>query len=370
MKGKFKKGEVMLNTTRFLGYTKDENKNILIVPKEAEIIRRIYRECVSGKTFNDIAKGLECDGIPSPSYGCGEEGHKFEGKTWYSSTIRSILTNEKYKGDALLQKTFNSDFLEKRQKNKGQVEGFYVEECIPPIIDKELAKLVESELNHRQIIRGSGKNGNGKYSKKYPFSGLLICGNDGSKLRRHCQWNGDKRTPIWVCQRHQKLKDCNLLPIKESVLEDAFVEMLRRMLDDKESFISSFMENIETSLDDDNIIKLKEIEIEITEKSKYLIEINKKFRDNDLTREEYSIEFDRTSLEMDKLLQDKEVYKNKEQEYTHKNGRIEDMKSYLINAKTTNEFNGDLLVNLIERIKVTSKHEVIFELKCGEKIEM
>ena len=109
---RYQQGEIQVNCNRFLGYTKDENKHLVIVPEEAEIVKRIYREYLEGASMLKIARGLEADGILN---GAGRE-------RWHTSNINQILRNEKYIGDALLQKTYTVDFLtKKRVKNNGLV---------------------------------------------------------------------------------------------------------------------------------------------------------------------------------------------------------------------------------------------------------
>ena len=112
---KFEQGKVILNTARFLGYKREKNSDVLeIVPEEAIMVRRIYREFLAGASLKDIADALERDSIPSPS---GQiKGHV--------STIRSILTNEKYQGDCHLQKTYLPDFLSPRRvENVEPIQG-------------------------------------------------------------------------------------------------------------------------------------------------------------------------------------------------------------------------------------------------------
>jgi len=125
---RFEQGKLHLNHTKFLGYDKDPNGNLMINQKQAKIVRRIYREFLDGKGAARIAKDLEADGVPN-----------WSGKAkWHESTIRSMLTNVKYKGDALLQKSYTVDFLtKKRAKNTGQVPQYYVSEGHPAIIDKD-----------------------------------------------------------------------------------------------------------------------------------------------------------------------------------------------------------------------------------------
>ena len=110
------------------------------MPEEAEIVKRIYREYLLGKTYHGIARGLATDGIKSP-----------RGKnSWSTTTIKSILQNEKYKGDALLQKRFTVDFLTKKQKiNEGEVPQYYVENSHEGIVSDEIFDMVQNEMRRR-----------------------------------------------------------------------------------------------------------------------------------------------------------------------------------------------------------------------------
>jgi DNA invertase Pin-like site-specific DNA recombinase len=114
---RYQQGKIHINHNRFLGYTKDKDGNLVIVPEEAEIVKRIYREYLEGSSMLQIARGLEADGILT-----GAGNHR-----WHTSTINKILRNEKYIGDALLQKTYTVDFLsKKRVPNNGIVPQYYV----------------------------------------------------------------------------------------------------------------------------------------------------------------------------------------------------------------------------------------------------
>ncbi len=133
-------GKVQVNHTRFLGYDKDEDCNLIINKEEAEVVKRIFREYLEGQSYNIIGKGLTADGIKT---GAG-------GELWRPSTLRKILKNEKYMGDALLQKTVTTDFLsKKRVENKGLVPQYYVENNHEAIIPKELFMRVQEEMARR-----------------------------------------------------------------------------------------------------------------------------------------------------------------------------------------------------------------------------
>ena len=137
---RYQQGKVQVNHSRFLGYTKDAEGNLIIDPEQAEIVKRIYREYLEGYSMDRIKAGLERDGIPT---GAGKT-------TWHTSTINKILRNEKYIGDALLQKTYTTDFLNKtRVKNNGIVPQYYVEGNHDPIIPKNIFLKVQDELVRR-----------------------------------------------------------------------------------------------------------------------------------------------------------------------------------------------------------------------------
>jgi len=146
-------GEVRVNTSRFLGYTSgrdEEGKKILVVvPEEAEIVKRIFREYLEGASLQQIANGLEADGKVTGA-----------GKTkWPPNSLRNILQNEKYIGDALLAKTYTVDFLSKKRViNTGEVPQYYVENSHQGIIPRDIFMQTQEELARRANLRNR-KNG-------------------------------------------------------------------------------------------------------------------------------------------------------------------------------------------------------------------
>ena len=156
---RFADGKILMSYRNFLGYERGEDGMPVINPQEAEVVRSIYRMFMEGKTPFAIAKALEKKKVPTPT-----------GKThWSDSSIINILTNEKYKGDALLQKTFTVDFLTKKKKtNEGEVPQYYVQGSHPAIIDPREWEAVQSEFAHRKSV---GK----AYSGASVFASRLVC---------------------------------------------------------------------------------------------------------------------------------------------------------------------------------------------------
>ena len=188
---RYQAGKVQVNHNKFLGYTKDAEGNLVIVPEEAEIIKRIYREFLEGGSLKDICESLMADGILTGA----------KKKKWIPSTVLKILSNEKYIGDALLQKTVTTDFLtKKRVVNSGIAPQYYVEGSHEAIISRDVFMRAQAEKQRRSNLR-SGKDGQKKrsYSGKYALSGIVFCEKCGDIYRRVAWNNRGKSYTVWRC---------------------------------------------------------------------------------------------------------------------------------------------------------------------------
>ena len=183
---RFSDGKVTMPFSHFLGYDRGENGEPVVNEEEAKIVRLIYKLFLDGKSTSGIARYLTNQGIPTPS----------GGQRWQCTTIDSILTNEKYRGDALLQKTFTVDFLSKKtKKNEGEVKSYYVQGSHPAIVSGEVFELVQSEMRRR---RESGRH----ICSSHIFASKLICGECGGVYGSKV-WNSNSkyRRVIWQCNR-------------------------------------------------------------------------------------------------------------------------------------------------------------------------
>ena len=163
---RYQQGKVFVNHNHFLGYTKDAQGNLVIEPEEAKVIKRIFYSYLNGMSMKQIADSLKADGILT--------GGKT--KNWQSSGVSKILKNEKYMGDALLQKTYTVDFLsKKRVKNNGIMPQYYVENDHPAIIPKPVFMQVQQLIKQRQngITTKNGKHR--RLNVKYCFSQIVFC---------------------------------------------------------------------------------------------------------------------------------------------------------------------------------------------------
>lgn len=214
-------GKVDFQYKKMLGYRKGVDGQPEIVPEEAEIIRRIYRRYLAGCSLGQIKQELEQDNIPT--------AQKVE--RWSSAVVHNILTNEKYMGDALLQKTYITDCITKKvKKNMGERPMYYVENNHPAIIPRETFDQVQKEMTRRsskrKVLQKSGKTELGKYSGKYALTELLVCGECGSPYKRVTWARNGKKRIVWRCVSRLEFgtKYCHNSPtLDESRLHNAIL---------------------------------------------------------------------------------------------------------------------------------------------------
>ena len=192
---KFEQGELAVNTTRFLGYDKNKHGELVINPAQAKVVERIFVDYISGKRSFVIAKELNAEGVSTVA-----------GGKWHSSTVLNILKNEKYKGDAKLQKTYSKDHLSKKKcVNHGEVESFYIENNHPSIVSQEIWNEAQLLIRQRAEAKGNMKARQMAYQNRYPLTGMLLCSKCGAPLRRRI-WNSKYacRKIVWQCSTYVK----------------------------------------------------------------------------------------------------------------------------------------------------------------------
>lgn len=258
-------GKVRVNHNRFLGYTKDEEGHLVIVPEEAEVVKRIYAEYMDGQSFLQIKRGLEADGILNGAHNA----------KWHESNIKQILTNEKYIGDALLQKTYTVSVLEKKRvANNGIVPKYYVEGSQEAIIDKDVYLRVQAEIARRANILTDGKRR--IYSSKYALSSMVFCGHCGDIYRR-IKWNnrGCKST-VWRCVSRVLKKssgiDCPARTIREEDLHGGVITAVNDVWKRREIVMPKLKQNVEAVLNGRITERIEEVEQKIKDKQIELLQ--------------------------------------------------------------------------------------------------
>ena len=190
----FQEGRGRVNFSSFLGYRRgDKPGTYEIVPAEADVVRRIYRQFLEGYSPKIIADGLMEDGICTPS----------GGEKWYPSTVASILENEKYAGDLLMQKWYVEDYLTHRcVKNSGEKPQYFVEDDHDPIVPKAVFYQVQGEKKRRSgLAKDPSKL---RFGNRLALNGRLICGKCGRTLKRYVK--PDDALTDWRCRQRALVK--------------------------------------------------------------------------------------------------------------------------------------------------------------------
>ncbi|MDR3565606.1 MAG: recombinase family protein [Negativicutes bacterium] len=360
---RFQEGKIRVNHTWFLGYTKDANGDLVIVPEQAEIVKRIFREFLLGKSAYSIIKGLQRDGIKN---GAGNI-------KWWDSNIYQILKNEKHMGDALLQKSYTIDFLtKKRVRNDGYVPKYYVENSHEGIVSKEEFAAVQVELARRTSLRGYSKTGKSEYSSKLPFSGKLYCSNCGAKFNRNMWGTGKYKKPVWICVNHKMNgeKACPQKAVMEWDLERAFVKAINQVIGGKETFMERLFENIYKGLamveHEFTQEQIGEHLAKLQQELMSLVRLNAK---TGLDTREYDNEYGQLAAEIERFRALRQTLLDDEAQKVIRIQRIDDLRDFLQSQTSPLEyFNEDLFRRLIEKVSVKSLVEATFVFKTGVEV--
>ena len=204
----------------FLGYKKGSDGTLQVVEEEAKIVRLIYLLYLVGKSSFTISNTLDELGIPTP---------RNDGK-WNKTTALSILSNEKYKGDALLQKTITVDFLTKKRKpNEGEITQYYITEAHDAIVSPEVFEIVQETLEYR-------KNTKLRYTGSYPLGGRIFCSSCGSFFGRKTLDKKRNSKEFWRCNSYY---DGNHHPhsVDDSVVKDGLAKVMGILIDSNSDVI-------------------------------------------------------------------------------------------------------------------------------------
>ena len=229
---RFADGKVTVPFGRFLGYDRGPNGELLINGEQAKIVRKIYGYFLQGRSPYQIAKLLAEQEVPTPS-GKGK---------WCGATVKSILTNEKYKGDALLQKSITVDFLTKKIKaNEGEVPQYYVEG------DHEA--IIQPEIFDRVQILMEARSGGRKRSSVNVLSGKIKCGDCGSWYGSKVWHSNDKyRRVIWQCNhKFDGGEKCSTPHLDEETIKQLFIKALNILAKERDLIIAGFEEIRDTA---------------------------------------------------------------------------------------------------------------------------
>lgn len=343
---------MQVNHNRFLGYTKDEDGHLIIEPVEAEVVKRIYREYLEGGSLTQIARGLEADRILTVA----------DKAKWQPETMRKILRNEKYIGDALLQKTYTVDFLnKKRVQNNGIVPQYYVENSHEPIIPRDLYMQVQEEMARRANLHSGAKRKKRVYSSKYALSSIVYCPKCGEIYRRIAWNNRGKSSIVWRCCTRVEYgpEGCDAETVREDVLQNAVVTAINLALGNRDRVLATLQKNVEAVNRQEDETSSEGIDAKLEELQKELLKLANSKKDyNNIADEIYRL---------------RELKQNTLVENAGREGlkqRIREMREFLEQQSTeVTEYDELLVRRLIEKVTVYEERFEV-EFKSGAKVDV
>ena len=360
-----KVGTLKIPCYRLYGYENDADGKFRVIPEQAEIVRELYKRYESGASLRNLQDWLEESQIKTV---LGES-------KWTTTSIKSILTNEKYCGDVLMQKTFRRDFINRKAiKNTGQLPMYLIENHHEGIVSREKYDAVQAEMARRNAAKSPSKNavtGMASYASKYALSERLVCGECGTLYRR-CTWtrNGEKRV-VWRCVSRLDYgkKYCHNSPtLDEAPLQQAILAVLNTAMADKNSLIRQITAAMETELIPfpGGTMSLGDIECRLRVLEQQFQTLLEKATDDPAA---YGGQFKEILDEQTFLKEKRSVILANNNEQAKANQRIMDAAQTLENASPyITEWDESAVRQLVETVKILSKDEVAVTLKGGIEI--
>jgi DNA invertase Pin-like site-specific DNA recombinase len=363
----FKDGKVYFHYAGFLGYRRGENNLPEIDPEEAEIVRRIFSRYLIGHSVAKIIADLEADGIKTA------RGHK----KWNDGVIRGMLRNEKYMGDALLQKTYIADlFTRQTKKNTGELPQYYVENSHPAIIDRLTFQRVQEEMARRSSLKKvstAAKTELAKYSGKYVLTELLSCGNCGSPYRRVTWTRPEGKKIVWRCinRLENGKKFCKDAPtLEESRIHTAVVSAMNEMFSQK-SLKAILQDSIRTALLPENgETSLAAIDSRLSQLREQQYRLLQLAAAVGADSTQYDEELKKVSMEFSALVAKRSELEKNRQDTEQADERAEQLAAELEAVDTgITTFDEVTVRQLISAITVLSEEKLLIRFKDGTELE-
>ena len=363
----FREGKVSFQYKHFLGYKKGADGKPKIVSEEAEIVRMIYKLFLDGYSMRNIKKVLENKEVLTAT---GK-------KIWNESLISSILKNEKYVGDALMQKTYTLDCItHKVVKNKGERPMFLVTDHHDPIVDRNTYNRVQQELARRSSKRKISDKTiteQGKYSSKYALTELLICGHCGTPYRRTTWAARGKKQIVWRCisrLEHGK-KYCPDSPtIKEENLHKGIIRAINNYYSCRDDIARILKANIGTVLECQGQEEIISIENRLKEIDRARNDLVMLIASGGCDDDKLDSEFAKLYDEEQQLSERLEMLKSQNKTSAETQKKLDKIMNMIEREKFELEtFDNVLIRKLIECIKVLSKTEILVIFKGGYEVK-
>ena len=364
-----REGKTIIQYNRLYAYEKGEDGKPKIIQEQAEVVRSIYDQYLSGASLRMIKERLEAEQISNVN----------GGSQWTITAIRSILTNEKYCGDVLLQKTYISDCISRKViRNTGQLPMYLVQNHHEGIVERKTFDAVQAEMARRSAGKSPSKKnaptGMTSYASKYALSERLVCGECGTLYRR-CTWSkqGRKRI-VWRCvsRLDYGTKYCHNSPtLDEEPLQKAILAAINSVMSQKSTLIRQITSAMEMELAPipGESMSLADIERRLGELNDQTRElVAESARAEDATA--YTAQLRAVMNEAAVLKEKRALIEEQRQSNAQAVRRIEDAAAAMAQASThISEWDEALIRQLVDTVKVNSAEKITVFLRGGIQVE-
>lgn len=351
IKTRFKAGTFKLTSPPY-GY-RWNGKTLVVEPREALVVKRIFTELLAGKGAYTIAKNLNAERIPT-----------FRKVKWHSGTILGIATNEKYVGDVLLQKTYTDSQFNKH-KNTGQRDQYLVKDDHEAIISRSTFEAVTKIIRQHALEKNISQSAK-KYTNRYTLSGKLICGQCGAILKRRIHTAGNYKYVAWCCSTHLANKEkCSLLYLEDAAIKGAFTTLINKLIFAHAVILKPLLITLKATSKDAALLKIKELQTELLRNTEqreilstlmaqgYIDKIIYTGQANELLRQADNAKNEITALGSS---------------LTGDNCKITELTKllrYTEKALMLMQFDDAVFTDFVEKIIIKNRQKVTFVLKCG-----
>lgn len=352
-----------------LGYRKGDDGNPEIVEEEAQYVRAIFNMYLDGKSLDQIKSYLEGEGVLT----------KTGKNVWNKCIIQAILTNERYCGDLLMQKTFTENCITKKvKKNRGEMPKYLIRDNHPAIITHATFKMAQMEMARRGSVRkktDSGITEQGKYSGKFALTDILVCGECGSPYRRKTYSRNGENKRVWRCLsrlEHGTEFCSDSITVDDETLKKTIVRGISKAISDKQDVLNLILSNLAYAVTgEDDTLEMYAIEKQLKTLSGIMDETMELAASSTGDGKRFQEEMKSLSSQMVVLREQLEIIKGRIDSNKKVNEEIENIKQCLsADSLDFSEYNDVTIRRLVEYIRVMKDNSIIIVLKGGMKIYM
>ena len=351
IKKRFQNGTFKLSYAPY-GYRWD-GRTLRIIPEQAEVVKRIFADVLSGKGTDAIAKALDDEGVPTK-----------RGGKWTSTSVRGILSNEKYTGDVIFQKTYTDDSFN-RHTNKGELDMYYVADHHEAIISKEDFEAAGLLITQRAAEKGI-KRESQKYQQRYAFSGKIICNECGDSFRRRMHSSTYGKYVAWCCNTHLADKDkCSMLYLRDDDLKVAFVTVLNKLIYSHKLVLKPYAATLQNNSGDESLVRIQHLERLLEQNTEQRETLTRLMAQGYIDQVLYNSETNALLTQANTYREDIEVINTTMSGDSSRFFEAERLLHFAERGSMLEEYSEDLFERFVDHIQVYSRQEVGFVMKCG-----